>query len=514
MAAEQVTKVPVELRITQSDWERLYRHLFPGDLDEHAAVLLCGMAASERSRRLLVREVVCAEDGVSYVPGTRGYRQLTGEFVTHLIRRSKDEGLIYLAVHNHGGTDSVSFSVTDFSSHERGYPTLLSLTRLPVGALVLAERAAAGDIWLPDGSRHPLSRTVIVGGSPALLTPARLQTRSAADARYNRQTLLYGESGQHILRQAKVAIIGAGGVGMLLVQALARLGVGGLVVIDPDRVDPTNLPRLPETTRADAMAWFDRDGRPPAIRTLARRLARPKVRIAKRVARRANNAVVVDAVVGDVADDQTAKHIIDCDFIFLAADTMLARDVVNQIAYQFLIPTVQVGSKVVVDHGTGQVLDIFSAVRPLGNRPGCLRCNGLIDLRRLGEETVGSPEQVRNQRYIDEPEVRAPSVMTLNAVGAGWAANQFMQYMVGLHAMPTDFQILRTASEGTGATPVALQEPNADPECHVCGLGIRSALARGDQHELPTRVAPKLGDGIRRCRPAVSDPIVTSVRLV
>lgn len=489
MAPGQVIGPPFELRIAQPDWARLHHHLFPGDHDEHAAVLLCGMAASARSRRLLVREVVCAEDGVSYLPGTRGYRHLSGEFVTHLIRRSKDEKLIYLAVHNHGGSESVTFSTTDLSSHERGYPTLLSLTGLPVGAVVLAERAVAGDVWMPDGSRHPLSRTVVVGGSPATLTPEPQRASPAIQGRYNRQSLLYGEAGQRILGRAKVAIVGAGGVGMLLVQTLARLGIGTLVVIDPDRVDPTNLPRLPEATRADAMEWLDRASRRPAVRALARRLARHKVQVARRIARRANDAIGVEAIIGDVADDHTARLITDCDFVFLAADTMLARDVVNQIAYQFLIPTAQVGSKVVADSGTGQVLDIFSAVRTLGNRPGCLRCNGLIDLRRLGQESVGNPEQVKNQQYVNEPEVHAPSVITLNAVGAGWAADQFMQYMVGLQSLPTDFQVLRTGFEEHAPTPVTLQEPNADPDCHVCGSRLWSAFARGDQQELPTRIA-------------------------
>ncbi|MEJ7721798.1 MAG: hypothetical protein WKF58_15855 [Ilumatobacteraceae bacterium] len=41
----------------------------------------------------------------------------------------------------------------------------------------------------------------------------------------------------------------------------------------------------------------------------------------------------------------------------MAADTMLARDVVNQIAYQYLVPTLQVGSKVVVDPESGAVID-------------------------------------------------------------------------------------------------------------------------------------------------------------
>lgn len=488
MATEQVTDTPVELRMTADDWDRLHGHLFPGDHDEHAAVLLCGMVTSARSRRLLVRDIAFAQDGVSYVQGTRGYRHLTGEFITHLIRRARDERLVYLAVHNHGGRDTVSFSRTDLQSHERGYPTLLGLTKLPVGALVVAERAVAGDIWLPGGSRRPLTRTVIVGAAPAVLTSAPHQGDAAVHTGYSRQALLYGDKGQEILRHSKVAVVGAGGVGMLLVQALARLGVGHLVVIDPDRVDPTNLPRLPEATRLDAMAWLDREGRPLVIRKLAWRLARNKVRVARRIARRANDAVTIEDVVGDVADDKTAQLITDCDFIFLAADTMLARDVVNQIAYQYLIPTLQVGSKIVLHPGTGEVRDIFSVVRTLGTQRGCLRCNDLIDLRRLGEESVGDPDQVRNQQYIDDPEIHAPSVITLNALGTGWASNAFMQYMVGLRALAAGFQILRTTPVAASYPHVTLQEPDINPDCHVCGYGTHSALGRGDQHDLPTRI--------------------------
>lgn len=480
---------PVEVRLAASDWARLCAHLFPGDHDEHAAVMLCGMATSARSRRLLVREIAFAQDGTSYIEGTRGYRHLTGEFITHLIRRARDEELIYLAVHNHGGTDTVSFSATDLQSHERGYPTLLGLTKLPVGALVVAKQAIAGDIWLPDGPRRPLSQTVIVGDSLATFTPAPRQGEVAASAQYSRQSLLYGDKGQQILGQAKVSIVGAGGVGMLLVQALARLGVGHLVVIDPDRVDPTNLPRLPETTRVDAMAWLDHDGRPSAIRKVGRKLARHKVHVARRIARRANEAVIIEDVVGDVADEKTAKLITDSDFIFLAADTMLARDVVNQIAYQYLIPTLQVGSKVVIDPRTGEIRDIFSVVRTLGIQRGCLRCNDLIDLRRLGEESVGDPDQVRNQQYVNEPAVHAPSVITLNTLGTGWAANAFMQYIVGLRPLINGFQVLRTTPVVIGHPQVTVQEPDINPDCHVCGTNSYSALGKGDLCDLPTRIS-------------------------
>lgn len=483
---------PVELRIGAADHERLFGHLFPGDGDEHGAVLLCGVAVTSRGTRLLVREVVLADDGADYVPGRRGYRELRGEFVTQQIRRAKDLGLAYLAVHNHGGTTAVGFSGPDMASHERAYPTLLAVTRQPVGGVVCATDAVAGDVWWPDGTRTTIDRTVVVGGTRRVLMPTAERAVGAdVNGRYDRQALLYGAPGQAILAATKVVVVGAGGVGMLLVQLLARLGVGHLVVLDPERVEPSNLPRLPGATRLDAMDHLDRDGVPVVLRRVARRLARPKVHVARRIVRRANPDATVTAVVGDVADDHIARHLVDADFVFLAADTMLARDVVNQIACQYLIPGLQVGSKVTVDPATGAVTDVFAVVRHLAGVDGCFRCNGLVDPVRLTEETVGDPEQVANQRYVDDPDVHAPSVITLNAVGAGWAANDFMLEAVGLPAAEPGYRILRNRPRGRSDEHVTVQEPFADPGCHVCSLSEYSAKARGDAWDLPTRIGER-----------------------
>jgi hypothetical protein len=106
-----------------------------------------------------------------------------------------------------------------------------------------------------------------------------------------------------------------------------------------------------------------------------------KVNLARRIIAHANPQAQVHAARGDIADDPVARHLRSCDFIFLAADTMLARDVVNQIAYQYLIPTLQIGSKVVLDSAKDSVADVFGVVRSLGTAAGCLRCNGLVSLR-------------------------------------------------------------------------------------------------------------------------------------
>ncbi len=63
--------------------------------------------------------------------------------------------------------------------------------------------------------------------------------------RYARQIMLpeIGEAGQQQLRDARVLVIGAGGLGSALISYLAASGVGTIGIIDPDRVELSNLAR-------------------------------------------------------------------------------------------------------------------------------------------------------------------------------------------------------------------------------------------------------------------------------
>lgn len=474
------------VRIPSSVDEQVESHLFPGDRRPHGGALLAGVAKERGVPRLLVREFIPAIDGVDYVLGRegRGHHRLTAAFIRDSALRAAGDGLAMLAIHPHGGAGSVGFSDDDLRSHERGYPAIRDiLDGPPCGALVYARGAVAGDIWARD-ERSEVSEMVVVGASIQTLRPGPLP-QAIRDPRYDRQARLLGDAGQELLGRLKIGVIGAGGMGMLLVEQLARLGVGHLLVIDPDRVEPSNLPRLPGSRRSDARVLFGGAAWPGWLRSLGQRAAKPKVKMAQRLAREANEDIRFDARFADVRDPGVAAELTDCDYLFLAANSHQARLLFNAICHQYLIPGVQVGAKVGTNPGDGRVTRVHSIARTVMPDRGCLWCNQVISPARMADEAA-APGQRRAQRYVDDADVVAPSVITLNATAASIAVNDFLFTMTGLsgRGAPADYVRVQPIERD-----VVFDHPRKDADCTECSLAGR--LARGDRGpRLPTFYQP------------------------
>ena len=464
---------PVSLRLPQGIATQLQEHLFPRDGDEHGAVIGAAFVQTRRGCQLLGRRLFLAKDGIDYIPGYLGYRMLTAEFVGNCALDCAAEGLAYLAVHNHRGTDHVAFSDIDMASHRRGYPALLDiLDGPPAGGLVFAQQAVAGDIWASAEQQVELDHATIVGRVQPLRYPAPPKSLSA-DSQYDRQIRLFGDRGQVTLGAQKVAIVGAGGAGSLINEYLARLGVGHLIVVDDDRLDPdgSNNPRVAGARLQDLNLGL--------VARLLRRKPAYKVNIAERVARDANPDIRYEAIVGNVTEPAVAERLIDCDAIFLAADTMQARLVVNAICHQYLIPTWQVGAKVISDP-EGNILDVFSVVRHLVPGQSCLWCSELIDPTRLAEEAT-SPQQRDAQRYVDN--VRAPSVITLNAVACAHAVDHYLFSTLALLEMPEEVHWLTYRATPTYEPYLTVEPPRQGTTCTEC----QGRLGAGRLKALPVR---------------------------
>ncbi len=467
---------PWRLTIPGGMYAELQRHLFPGDGDEHGAIILAGTCESDRGLRLVAKEIHLAKDGTDYVPGKRGYRMLRAEFIQSRILRARDRRLAYLAIHNHGGTDSVTFSQDDMASHERGYPALLDIARgMPVGALVFARSAVAGDLWFPGCNRAQLSHATVIGHRRQLLFPMP-KGKAVAVGMYDRQSRLFGDAGQELLRRTRVGIVGLGGAGSILAELLGRLGVGEFVLADPDKADMSNLPRLIGARRRDAVVH------PWMPRVIADLLRRPKVGMASRNIRRANRNARIEAMARDFLEENVAARFTDCDFLFLAADTMGARLLFNAIVHQYGIPGIQVGAKIPVAED-GTVGNVFCVSRMVTPDQGCLWCNGLINPARLQDEAV--PEAAkRGYAYVDDPVVVAPSVVTMNAIACAHAADDFLFHLTSLKYDDAETGWFRWNSR---RAVVGYDMPRRDLGCVECSKAENSRLGMGDNGTLPTR---------------------------
>src|SRR6056297_1433084 len=105
--------------------------------------------------------------------------------------------------------------------------------------LVLVYRAGLGRLRARAGAREAEAAQAVEDAAPKpLFTEGELD-------RYARHIVLreIGGPGQKALKQARVLVIGAGGLGSPVLLYLAAAGVGTIGVIDDDEVDNSNLQR-------------------------------------------------------------------------------------------------------------------------------------------------------------------------------------------------------------------------------------------------------------------------------
>lgn len=121
--------------------------------------------------------------------------------------------------------------------------------------------------------------------------------------RYARQMQLpeIGSAGQEKLTRAHVVVVGAGGLGCPALQYLAGAGVGQITIVDPDRVEESNLHRQPLYRMND--------------------LGRPKAEAARDFLLSLNPDVQVNSQISPLGPGTAHKFVKSADIVIDAADS-------------------------------------------------------------------------------------------------------------------------------------------------------------------------------------------------
>ncbi|VVB62804.1 SAMP-activating enzyme E1 [uncultured archaeon] len=162
--------------------------------------------------------------------------------------------------------------------------------------------------------------------------------------RYDRQIRLLGEDGQEKLKDAKVFIAGAGGLGSPISIYLAAAGIGKITLVDRDTVALSNLNR-------QILHW-EKD------------IDRKKAISAKEKLMEINQDIKIDAKSETITEDNASDLVADADLIIDAKENFTTRYLLNRTALEKGIPFVH--GAINGFHG--------QATTVLPGESACLRC--------------------------------------------------------------------------------------------------------------------------------------------
>jgi molybdopterin-synthase adenylyltransferase len=452
----------VEVRLTQPQWEQLERILLATREVETKCFLLCKALEREDDVALLVRELVSVPDD-AYERRSAVQIIVRREFIHQLLVRCAEENLSLLEAHTHPWSTSASFSGIDMNSDIRKFLATQSMSPPFRHATMVfgGDMSFEGHLW--DYRRRrmvPIDRVKVCGLSLQFRYPSGAALPPLAQSQreiFDRQIRAFGEVGQHVMQSLTVGIVGLGGLGSQIAQALSLLGVGHLILVDPDKLETSNANRVVCINRQHVIKQF------PKVNAIALML--------KQLCMKPPKVTPIKAV---VTDPNAWQALLWADVIVGAVDSATARQFLNCVSVCSLIPYLDGGVGVKahdgrIQSGGGQVRVVLPGVG------FCLTCLGQETVERVEEQLT--PEQRElSQRlgYIQGERIPNPQIVFLNGVLANLLVWELVKLVTG--CLPVKPYIYYDLTEQkVFPVPDAQRREN----CLMCSLD--GWLAMGDE---------------------------------
>jgi hypothetical protein len=265
-----------------------------------------------------------------------------------------------------------------------------------------------------------------------------------SENRFDRNEHLFGNEGQTLLRTSVVAVVGVGGLGTHVVQQLALLGVGGLLLIDKEELAESNRNRYVGACHDDSVPGT------------------PKVEIGRRVARCVDPDLRVEKIAQPFRSEAAFQAIEEATHVFGCLDSDGERLILNEVCCAFRRPYIDLASDVEREptlHYGGRVCINWSG-------DGCVMCLDVLDQRAVAAD-LGGEEHRRNDGALYGVRrsvlgAAGPSVVSINGVVASLGVTEFMVGVTGLRRP----EKLLTYYGEKGKVVVSKDQP--EPDCWYC----------------------------------------------
>lgn len=393
------------LRISGQHFNYLRQHLFPGDGLEAVAFILCGRRKTESGYIFLAQQVV----PVPYEACERRADRITwnSETLASLLDEARRRNLSLLKIHSHTSFYE-QFSPVDDESDKDVFDAIEAWTdgRAPNGSVVM----------LPDGRMFGRSSDggafaeIAVVGNELLFWRRGDERQADQYVSFEANTQLFGEGTTSLLSKLRVAVVGCSGTGSIVIELLARLGVGTLLLVDHDRIEHRNLNRIVNAKKKDVSEY--------------------KALAIKAAIESHGLRTKVETITKNLFDSGVAGKVAESDVVFGCMDTAEGRHLLNRIATFYLMPYFDLGVHLSAD-GKGGISEASGVVHYVQPGRSSLFSRGAYGLARVKAEGLHrtDPEAYEGQKkvgYIEGVDEKSPAVASINATIASLAVNEFL----------------------------------------------------------------------------------------
>jgi hypothetical protein len=274
--------------------------------------------------------------------------------------------------------DMDAYFARELAAYSHGAPYCsLILQRGLDGTLTFSGRICDRGEW------YALEKMITVGTTIELHHSEMLVGRSAngrhltssAESTTARLESLMGARSRMRLEEATVGILGNSGTGTPAGHVLARAGVGGFVLVDPQRFSASNLERLHGST------WDDVQNSEPPF----------KIEILRRLILSVNPQARVTALVGNVLQENVLDELLRCDVLLGGMDSYHGRAALSDLGQHFLVPSIDMG--VLMEGSKGRVSHQLAEFTVVSADHPCAFCDNRIDTVGMAYELMSEEEK-------------------------------------------------------------------------------------------------------------------------
>ena len=244
----------------------------------------------------------------------------------------------------------------------------------------------------------------------------------------------WGPVAQNTISRLHIGIVGIGSVGCIVAEAVARMGVREITLVDHDVIKEHNLDRLLFASEED--------------------IGRQKVEAAAEFVM--SHATAENPNVRDIAlpihHHSAYKAILDCDAIFSCVDRPVGRDVLNYVCQAHLIPVIDGGVAIETHLERKKFLSAHWRAHLCTPLHRCLRCLGQYSTGMVVTELDGSlddPSYINNLPRGTLP--RNENVFPFSLSTAAMQVNLLLRYILSESWWPVvhqqDFQFVLSKLE-------------------------------------------------------------------